>query len=353
MEDLKKINGKRPPELHTIIAWNGKNNAEQTKKYVETELKENFEIVYQKLIELDETAKRKLANSIYFIDESRVVGGSIYLVVVRDTNPIYERQRATTCEQVLNVNMKFVKEDMREKIGGSRNAYHSIHTSYNLEEALMVLEPLNLQHLIDRPTFDNFGELFDILNSDDNLEYLVQRSFHELENSPSFFEVKDVDVLVNDYYYFKSITGARSVNKWHMRENDNGYHIQSRINIGEVEVPFDIRFTGDDFVDSAWERDMLDRRISHKVNDEVEIYIPSKEDELCSLLYNILVQKGRPKHSKHIPRLNFLRQELNQEELRFGRRFTYFAWDVLKTYMNENGYSFKKPMDKEVGFRVR
>ena len=111
MEDLKKINGKRPPELHTIIAWNGKNNAEQTKKYVETELKENFEIVYQKLIELDETAKRKLANSIYFIDESRVVGGSIYLVVVRDTNPIYERQRATTCEQVLNVNMKFVKED--------------------------------------------------------------------------------------------------------------------------------------------------------------------------------------------------------------------------------------------------
>ena len=72
---------------------------------------------------------------------------------------------------------------------------------------------------------------------------------------------------------------------------------------------------------------------------------------LYSLLYNILVQKYRPKRSKHIPRLNFLRHELHQEKLRFGRRFIKFAWDVLKTYMNENGYLFKKPVDTQVGFR--
>jgi len=354
IENLEKeLNGKRIPELHTIIAWDGNKNEEAVREYVENKLAKNFEIVYQKLIELDDETQKELANSVYFTNESRVIDGKIYLVVVKDTNPIYEWQRATSCEQVLNVNMKFVKEDMREKIGGSRNAYFSIHTSYNTEEALLVLEPLNLQHLIDRPTFDNFGKLFEMLNSDDNLEYLVQRSFHELENSPSFFEVKDVDVLVNDYYYFKSITGARSVNKRMMRENDNGFHIQSTINVGGVEVPFDIRFVGDDFVDSVWERDMLDRRILHKVNEEVEIYIPSKEDELYSLLYNILVQKRRPRRSKHIPRVSYLLKELGLEDLRWRGRNLGLSWDMLKTYMNENGYSFKKPNDRRVGFNIK
>ena len=351
MEDLEKINGYRPSELHTIIAWDGKKHAKETQEYVENELKGNFEIVHQELIELDEHTEEKLTNSVYYKKESRVIDGCIYLVVIKDTNPIYEWKWATTCGQVLNVNMKFVKEQLRETICGDISAFLCFHTSYNLEETLLVLKPLGLVNLIDRPTFDNFQELFNMLNNDDNLEYLVQRSFHELDNAPSYFKVKDVDVLVNDYYYFKAITGARSVNKKHMREMNNGYNIQSKIHVGGVEVPFDIRFVGDDFVDSTWERDMLDRRISHKVNDEVEIYIPSKEDELYSLLYNILVQKGRPKYSKHIPRLNFLRQELNQEELRFGRPFTYFAWDVLKTYMNESGYSFKKPKDKKVKFK--
>jgi hypothetical protein len=351
IESLQNVNGKRPSEIHTIIAWDGKQDESTAREYVKNELNKNFEIVYQDLIEVNHQTQLKLAKSVYGGGEGRVKNGHLYLIVVKDNNPTYKWQRATSCKQVLNVNMKFIKEDMREKIGGSRNAYFSIHTSYNTEEALMVLEPLSLQHLIERPTFDNFRELFDMLNNDDNLEYVVQRSFHELENSPSFFKIKDVDVLVNDYYYFKSITGARSVNKKLMRENDNGYHIQSKINIGGIEVPFDIRFTGDDFVDSVWEWNMLDRRILHKVNDEIEIYTPNKEDELYSLLYNILVQKYRPKRSKHIPRLNFLRHELHQEKLRFGRRFIKFAWDVLKTYMNENGYLFKKPVDKQVRFR--
>ncbi len=350
IESLQNVNGKRPSEIHTIIAWDGKKDESTAGEYVKSELNKNFEIVYQDLIEVNQETQLKLAKSVYGGGKGRVKNGHLYLIVVKDNNPTYEWQSATSCKQVLNVNMKFIKEDMREKIGGSPNAYFSIHTSYNTEEALLVLEPLNLQYLIDRPTFDNFGELFDMLNSDDNLEYVVQRSFHELEHSPPFFK-DDVDILVNDYYYFKSITGARSLNKRKMRENDNGYHVRSTIQVGGTEVPFDIRFVGDDYVDSVWERDMLDRRILHKVNDEVEIYTPNKEDEMYSLLYHILVQKPKPKSSKHIPRLNFLRQELNQEKLRFGRRFTQFAWDVLKTYMNENEYLFKKPVDRQVGFR--
>lgn len=353
VENLEKdLNGKRIPELHTIIAWDGNKNEDAVREYVENKLAKNFEIVYQKLIELDDKTQKKLANSVYFTNESRVIDQRIYLVVVKDTNPIYELKKATSCEQVLNINMKFVKEDMRLKIGGRRKAYRSIHTSYNSEETLMVLQPLKLDYLIERPMFNNFRELFDMLNNDDNLEYVVQRSFHELKNSPSFFRRKDVDVLVNDYYYFKSITGARSVNKKLMRENDNGYHIQSKINIGGREVSFDIRFVGDDYVDSVWERNMLDRRILHKVTDEIEIYTPNSEDELYSLLYHILVQKKRPSRSKHIPRINELTTELGLNNFEFETNLDS-VWEELKKYMKGNGYTFKKPNDRRVGFNIK
>jgi hypothetical protein len=352
-EDLEKLNGHRPSEVHTIIAWDGEASEQDTRDYCAKKLKENFEVIFQKLLSVDKRTERRLAKALYgHRNRSRVRGGKLYLVVILDKNPIYEWQRSTSCNQFLNVNMKYLKEDMRTKIGGGINEYFSIHGSYNLEETLIALEPLNLQHLIERPTFDDFGELFDMLNNDDNLEYVVQRSFHELENSPSFFKKKDVDVLVNDYYYFKAITGARSVDRKRMRENNNGSGVQSKIQIGGVEAPFDIRFIGDDFVDSMWEQDMLDRRILHEVNNKVKIYIPNKEDELYSLLYNILVQKKRPKKSNHVPRVNFLRKEFNQDQFNFGKRWIHRAWNELRTFMESNGYQFKKPKDETVGFNI-
>jgi hypothetical protein len=351
MEDLERLNGRRPSELHAVIAWDGKKHAKETQEYVENELKGNFEIVHQELIELDEHTEEKLAKSIYQgWHPSRVINGCIYLVVIRDTNPIYEWQQKheSAGKHILNVNMKVVKQNMRKHIGGKKTAYFCIHTSYNLEETLLTLEPLNLVHLIDRPTFDNFQELFNMLNNDNNLEYVVQRSFHELDNAPSFFKNNDVDVLVNDYYYFKAITGARSLNKKHMLEN-NDCKVDSKIHIGGEEITFNIRYVGDDYVDSTWERNMLDRRISHKVNDEVEIYIPSKEDELYGLLYNILVQKKRSSHSKHIPRAKHLLNELKLGDLDFEKNIDS-SWESLKSYMNDNEYSFKKPKDRDVLF---
>ena len=187
--------------------------------------------------------------------ENHVKNGCLYLIIVKDKNPCYLYEKATACKQVLNKNMKLIKEDMRLKIGGSIKSYFTIHTSYNTEEALLVLKPLNLDHFIQRPTFNNFKELFDYLNSKPLLKYVIQRSFYELEEPINYFKGKhDIDILVNDYYYFKALTGARSVNKKNMRENDNGYNIQSTIRIASIEVKFDIRFVGDNYIDSNWRK---------------------------------------------------------------------------------------------------
>ena len=47
MEDLQLVNGNRPEEIHTIIAWDGNKDYEKTKKYCEN-LPSNFEILFEK-----------------------------------------------------------------------------------------------------------------------------------------------------------------------------------------------------------------------------------------------------------------------------------------------------------------
>ena len=351
MEDLELINGNRPEEIHTIIAWDGNKDYEETKKYCEN-LPSNFEILFEKKIELTKKEENNLSQSIYFCNNSRVKNGCLYLTIIKDTNPCYLFEQASICKQVLNKNIKIIKQDMRLKIGGSINSFLTIHTSYNTEEALMVLKPLKLDHFVKRPTFKNFKELFDLLNSKSLLKYVVQRSFYEIEEPMKYWlSGKDVDIIVNDYYYFKALTGARSINKKIMRENDNGQGIQSKINIENIEVSFDIRFVGDDYVDSNWEKDMLDRKIIHTLNNNVQIYIPNIQDELYSLIYNIIIQKPNPTKSKHIPRVQELIKLSDETEIDFNNIPQVKC--KLDDFLKKNNYQYKKPYDKSVGFNIK
>lgn len=205
---------------------------------------------------MDLPKQKKLCQSIYG-GGNRVKKGSIHLWVVRDESPVYRWEKATACKQVLNANMKHHKECLRTILGGAKDAYHTAHTSYNVYEALLVLKPLGLDHLSPRPEFASFRELFQKLEADPHLQYVVQRSYHELKNAPSWFGGKDVDILVSDYYHFKALTGARGNGGRSMRDNDNGHKIQNSIIIGKQKIAFDVRFVGDDYVDSNWEHDML------------------------------------------------------------------------------------------------
>ena len=357
-EDLELINGYRPSEIHTIIIWDAKKNYSAAKKYINDLPIKNMNILYEKQITLTKDEEFILANSVYNKTTkgnphlSRVKSGKLYLIIIEDTKPIYLHEKATSCWQVLNKNMKIIKEDIRLKIGGKKNSYHTAHTSYNQEEALLVLKPLNLTKYVKRPIFSSFSDFFNHLNKHTKLKYLIQRSAHEIEYSPEFFKnSKDVDILVNDYYYFKALTGARSRNTKAMRENDNGGHIQSKISIGNIEVAFDIRFIGDNYIDSNWEKDMINRRIKHTLKQNVVINIPNNSDELYSLIYNIIIQKPNPEKSKHIPRVQKLLKVTGiNEELDFSntKNIKYF----LDKFMDKNGYKYKRPFDKSVKFNV-
>ena len=125
-----------------------------------------------------------------------------------------------------------------------------------------------------------------------------------------------------------------------MRENDNGYNIQSKINIGGVEVPFDIRYVGDNYVDAVWEKEMIKKRIKHTLKNDITI----ESDEVFSLIYHINIQKINPRKSKHLPRV----QELLDETLDFDS-----MQELLTAFMEKKEYKFKRPHDKGVGFYLQ
>ena len=146
----------------------------------------------------------------------------------------------------------------------------AVHSSVNEEEARLTLIPLGkfapYEHR--RPTFTSFSQFFDTLNRLLPFKYVVMRSHLEVLHAAStgdygiYSKGKDVDLLINDYYFFKAVTGARAVDTDHMREQNSGTHIQSRISIGGVEVPFDVRFVGDGYIHPWWVGAMLKRRVA-------------------------------------------------------------------------------------------
>ena len=78
------------------------------------------------------------------------------------------------------------------------------------------------------------------------------------------------------------------------------------------------------------------------------IFIPSHDDELFSLIYHYLVQKhNNPKRKKHHKKILELGSDYNiyvddQDDM----------FEILVEYMINNKYYFSKPKDIKVGFYV-
>ena len=312
MEELHMINGHRSPEIHTLLIWNGNENCININKLLSKLPVKDIELVKGYKLKLSKQQQINLCSSIYNHRQNRVQHNSVYLVIIKDLNPQYTVERSWELNMVLNKKMKIIKEYIRLKLGGSKRSFWACHSSYNPEEVLLVLKPLNLLHLIQRPTFPDFKSFFDHLNKHDKLKYTILRSVNNINQNTK----TDIHILVNDYYYFKSITGARSCDEDLMRENNNGPNTRSKIMIGK-EVIFNIRFIGDNYIDPRWESDLLNRRIKYETCDTT-VYIPNSKDEMYSLIYHILIQKKNPSKSKHIQRVQELRTLNNLDKLDFN-----------------------------------
>ena len=94
-----------------------------------------------------------------------------------------------------------------------------------------------------RPSFGSLDALFETLDMFAPFKYVVHRSHLAVVRAGSKRALgvfvrggKDVDLLVNDYYFFKAIAGAQSTDRVRMREQNSAGHIQSTVLVGGREV---------------------------------------------------------------------------------------------------------------------
>ncbi|GMH76115.1 hypothetical protein TrST_g9454 [Triparma strigata] len=206
-----------------------------------------------------------------------------------------------------------------------------------------------------RPDFQTFTSLFDALNSSPGFTYVVQRSKEEDWEKANF--LKDIDVVVNDFYLFKSLTGGRSVNRVISVEmGQNG--VQQMVKVMGNEKAFDVRFFGDDFIDERWERDILTRRIldehcGGEGKAKCSCYIPSLEDQLVYELYYVTYNKPEKLQGK----MGFLRDLKNKldNQMEGVRDLDLDSGEsrakFVDTFMKKHGYTYTRPQDTSVALK--
>ncbi len=248
--------------------------------------------------------------------------------------------------------------DLKNSLRRGRTSF--LHCSDTIQEAYDNLEALSFyKHNVPvcywekwRPSFSSYEDFFNVLNNEQELKYVVLRNFEEF---PEKFDHKssDIDILVNDFYLFKRITGA--VGYKHKLPKDHpsmgpayeygGYKVAAKVLIGGNEVTLDIRFIGDGYYDVEWGKQILKNRVKWK-----NFYVPGKTDLLYSFLYHILVHKREVTKENRIRVKKMAGIVVRAEEKRYRDED---LWCMLDKYMETRQYNYVRPEELNIPFNAR
>lgn len=261
---------------------------------------------------------------------------SFNMYFIYDHNPKYDFRQTSKGQRIVNTAMLDLKRALRTEMGGG----FKIHATDNIQETKENMKALGMPDEYDQRQFDTLGQIFDVLNFS-GLEYVVLRNF---EKMPDEIKVDashlDVDLLVSDYYEAKRLLDGLNPSKMWKTSYENGfYRIVNSVMIDEKHADFDIRYTGDNYLDRQWQLDILKRRFKIR-----GMFVPSNEDHLHSLIYHAIIQK--PKISEtYVKQFKELGNYTGTQA-----RDKKFLRDRLDTFMHGRGYKMMKPNDKTVGY---
>ena len=128
---------------------------------------------------------------------------------------------------------------------------------------------------------------FNYLNKFKKLRYVILRD----QNS----EKEDIDILVNDYFLFKRISDCHSYKNKNLNFisnsgdpfDDGGFKVSNYIKINDKVVKLDVRYVGDGYFDTNWQKNILNNRKYYK-----GFYVPNKENFIYAIIYHIVYHKG-------------------------------------------------------------
>jgi len=226
------------------------------------------------------------------------------------------------------------------------------------KERLEKEEESGNQSLVDndfpKPPFSSLSDMFIAMNSPANkLKYVLcknmkftmngkvitTRDYAHLIDRNNVGNINDVDILVSSTADFEEVTGAKR-----KPVTSTGSHYA--IFIGSIEVIFDLHYVGDNFVDEVWERDIVE----HGIVEETGVMVPSTRDEMFLTLYHMLVRKSDPLQSEYLPRVKELIEKDGTDGTIADLESEEKMMNLLKSYFSTHSYSFKRPLDPNVGF---
>lgn len=172
-------------------------------------------------------------------------------------------------------------------------------------------------------------DLFSVLNGSE-IEYVVLRKY---ENLPyDFLEGDhDIDILCGSLDDVVMATRAKKRNI-----GINSYYLD----ISGIKTDFDVRFVGDNYIDSQWGRMILEKRLLN----ENGVFVMSDENQLFSILYHCLTQKGSIS--------DYYKNKIAELSNKiFGYSFENNKENLCKDlalFMQNSSYVYRKPLDTSV-----
>jgi len=338
-------------EPHVLILW----RPEEFLK-VKNIIESNFKLIKTIKVpslrnNLGDDGRKQIMDALYRYDGSTPgIKGieDFYVFIIEDDNPNYAIRDATRVTKPVNLNMYDLKHKLRE----GRSGY--LHATDNLEEVHDNLEVL--AHIMDdesiydiwkkwRPKFKGMTEFFNTIHSDKRLEYVIMRNFDHYPKSVTVDEHTDIDILVSDYFLFKSLSGGKNRKK--PAYEDGGYKVANLVQFDDKEVTVDTRFIGDDYYCKLWQENILKNRKLHN-----GFYIMDDENHFYSLLYHALVHKSNVSKT-YIKKFKTLGKNLNLNVNDTNVNNREYLWSILDEFMKNNNYEYVRATDTGVGFNRR
>lgn len=268
--------------------------------------------------------------------------GPFLLYVVYDDSPVYAERQTSRGLEMVNTNLFDAKMRYREWTGGG----HKIHATNNCWETnhdLTLLLGLNVedfirhqkadtsveilrQDLVGAKGWNNLEQLFYVLNN--TVEYVILRGKQEVITGVFPDNHRDVDIFLTRQNHVSAVyiingKASCSTERPHEMVTIDGYDYY--LDLWEME-----RY----YFDWRWSLQMLKRRKLEK-----GVYVLDACDDFYALLYHCLIYKGgiAPDY------------RLLLESYRTQLGIAVSNWhEVLRDFIQENGYMVTVPTDKSV-----
>jgi len=281
--------------------------------------------------------------------------GPFLVIVVEDSSPVYAQRRTWHGVADVNVNLFDAKKKYRTWTGGGHRV-HATNDPVEVNHDLFLLlgrrasayardgSPWNGEvrrveaNLVGATGWQDLSELFNTLEV--SMKYVALHSSDELFTCtyPNVSSLRRLDILVEDPLRAAMLVNGRPV----ARGRNNA---SQRTLVGRELMLVNLRSAGDRYLDTAWQRALLTRRVQHPSG----VYVPTTTDQFYATLYNALV------HRRHVPSeaAALLSRLAGECSLPVGDyRDSAFAQGVLDPYLRAAGYRYVVPRDPSVYFNA-